>query len=117
MNNRFSSSKEIEEIYYNLLIKSGQALVVKFLTSTGELVSEFSTAVSRIGRAGIADDVIEGGAALSRDAKFGLKTIGTNIPILSEEDVRAMNPDYMLVLPWHFINEFVKVLLLEEYTK
>jgi len=40
--------------------------------------------------------------------KYGLKTIGTNIPILSEEEVRAMNPDYMLVLPWHFINEFVQ---------
>jgi hypothetical protein len=40
--------------------------------------------------------------------KFGLKTIGTNIPILSEEEVRAMTPEYMLVLPWHFINEFVK---------
>lgn len=40
--------------------------------------------------------------------KFGHKTIGTNIPILSEEEVRAMNPDYMLVLPWHFINEFVE---------
>ena len=40
--------------------------------------------------------------------KFGLKTIGTNIPILSEEEVRAMNPDYMLVLPWHFISEFVR---------
>jgi len=39
--------------------------------------------------------------------KFGLKTIGTNIPILSEEDVRAMKPDYMLVLPWHFISEFI----------
>jgi hypothetical protein len=39
--------------------------------------------------------------------KFGLKTIGTNIPILSEEEVRAMKPDYMLVLPWHFISEFV----------
>lgn len=40
--------------------------------------------------------------------KFGLKTIGTNIPILSEEEVRAMKPDYMLVLPWHFIAEFVQ---------
>ena len=40
--------------------------------------------------------------------KFGLKTIGTNIPILSEEEVRAMKPDYMLVLPWHFINEFIQ---------
>jgi 2-polyprenyl-3-methyl-5-hydroxy-6-metoxy-1,4-benzoquinol methylase len=40
--------------------------------------------------------------------KFNHKTIGTNIPILSEEEVRAMNPDYMLVLPWHFINEFIQ---------
>lgn len=40
--------------------------------------------------------------------KFGLKTIGTNIPIKSEEEVRAMNPDYMLVLPWHFIAEFIQ---------
>lgn len=40
--------------------------------------------------------------------KFGLKTVGTNIPILSEEEVRNMKPDYMLVLPWHFISEFVK---------
>lgn len=39
--------------------------------------------------------------------KFGLRTIGTNIPILSEEEVRSMNPDYMLVLPWHFISEFI----------
>lgn len=40
--------------------------------------------------------------------KFGLKTIGTNIPIKSEEEVRKMKPDYMLVLPWHFISEFIK---------
>lgn len=40
--------------------------------------------------------------------KFGLKTVGTNIPILSEEEVRAMKPDYMLVLPWHFIKEFIQ---------
>lgn len=39
--------------------------------------------------------------------KFGLNTIGTNIPIKSEDEIRIMNPDYMLVLPWHFISEFV----------
>jgi 2-polyprenyl-3-methyl-5-hydroxy-6-metoxy-1,4-benzoquinol methylase len=38
--------------------------------------------------------------------KFGLKTVGTNIPILPEQEVRDMKPDYMLVLPWHFIHEF-----------
>jgi SAM-dependent methyltransferase len=40
--------------------------------------------------------------------KFGLQTVGTNIPIVSEEEMRAANPDYLLVLPWHFIDEFVK---------
>lgn len=40
--------------------------------------------------------------------KFGLKTVGTNIPIYSEEEMRKVKPDYMLVLPWHFINEFVE---------
>ncbi len=34
--------------------------------------------------------------------KFGRFTPGTNIPIVSEADAKAMNPDYMLVLPWHF---------------
>lgn len=41
-------------------------------------------------------------------AKFGLKTAGTNIPIKSEADMRSAKPDYLLVLPWHFIDEFKK---------
>jgi NDP-4-keto-2,6-dideoxyhexose 3-C-methyltransferase len=40
--------------------------------------------------------------------KFGLQTVGTQIPIISEEQMRAAKPDYLLVLPWHFIDEFVK---------
>jgi 2-polyprenyl-3-methyl-5-hydroxy-6-metoxy-1,4-benzoquinol methylase len=40
--------------------------------------------------------------------KYGLRTVGTNIPIFSEEDMRKEFPDYLLVLPWHFINEFVE---------
>jgi hypothetical protein len=34
--------------------------------------------------------------------KFGHVTPGTHIPIVSEAEARAMNPDYFLVLPWHF---------------
>ncbi len=34
--------------------------------------------------------------------KFGAVTPGTHIPIVAEADARAMNPDYFLVLPWHF---------------
>jgi hypothetical protein len=34
--------------------------------------------------------------------KFGAFTPGTNIPIVSEKEARAMKPDYFLVFPWHF---------------
>ena len=40
--------------------------------------------------------------------KFGAFTPGTNIPILSETEVKAMKPDYMLVLPWHFRNNIIQ---------
>jgi hypothetical protein len=34
--------------------------------------------------------------------KFGCFTPGSHIPIISEQESRAMHPDYFLVLPWHF---------------
>lgn len=34
--------------------------------------------------------------------KFGSFTPYTHIPIIPEKDALAMNPDYYLVLPWHF---------------
>ena len=34
--------------------------------------------------------------------KFGRVTPGTHIPIVSEAEAKAMQPDYFLVLPWHF---------------
>ena len=40
--------------------------------------------------------------------KFGSFTPGTNIPIISENEARAMNPDYFLVLPWHFKDEILR---------
>jgi len=53
------------------------------------------------------DNTLIDGIAERSAYKFGLKTVGTNIPIYSEEEMRAAKPDYLLVLPWHFINEFV----------
>lgn len=41
------------------------------------------------------------------EQKFGSYTPGTNIPIISEKEARAMNPDYFLVLPWHFKNSIL----------
>ena len=53
------------------------------------------------------DDAIVTCAADRNPEKSGARTIGTNIPIVSEEESRAMSPDYYLVLPWHFRDEFV----------
>ena len=36
------------------------------------------------------------------EEKFGSYTPGTNIPIISEDEAKKLNPDYYLVLPWHF---------------
>lgn len=54
------------------------------------------------------DNTLIDGIAERSVYKWGLKTVGTNIPIYSEDDMRRANPDYLLVLPWHFINEFIE---------
>ncbi len=40
--------------------------------------------------------------------KFGCVTPGTHIPIVSEAQAKQMNPDYYLVLPWHFKDGIVR---------
>jgi SAM-dependent methyltransferase len=40
--------------------------------------------------------------------KFGARTLGSDIPIVSEEESRKAKPDYYLVLPWHFRDEFIE---------
>jgi len=40
--------------------------------------------------------------------KVGLRTLGTDIELISEEAARKMKPTYMLVLPWYFKEEIVE---------
>ena len=40
--------------------------------------------------------------------KWGRRTPGTGIPIVSEAEAREAQPDYFLVLPWHFRAEFLE---------
>lgn len=44
------------------------------------------------------------GAVDKNPEKWGRRTVGTNIPIMSRKD--AGNPDFFLVLPYHFLEEF-----------
>ena len=55
---------------------------------------------------GIGPDLLPCIAEVNED-KFGSYTPGTGIPIVSEADARRMQPDYFLVLPWHFRDNIV----------
>ena len=46
-------------------------------------------------------------AADRNPRKWGCYTPGTKIPIQSEETSRNAKPDYLVVLPWHFRQEFI----------
>jgi hypothetical protein len=56
---------------------------------------------------GIDNRIIDYAAERNPD-KYGAFTLGTDIPIISEADSRAMSPDFYLVLPWHFKDEFLE---------
>lgn len=54
------------------------------------------------------DDTIITAAAERNTRKYGCRTPKTNIPIISEAEMREAKPDYLLVLPWHFKEEFIE---------
>jgi SAM-dependent methyltransferase len=56
---------------------------------------------------GIDNRIVDVAADRNPD-KHGAFTLGTDIPIVSEEQSRSMQPDYYLVLPWHFKEEFLQ---------
>jgi len=56
---------------------------------------------------GLDSNLIECAADKNPD-KWGKKTVGSLIPIVSPEDMRKIKPDYLLVNTWHFFDEIKK---------
>jgi hypothetical protein len=56
---------------------------------------------------GINNHLIESIGEVNED-KYGSFTPGTLIPLLPEEEILLSNPDYLIILPWHFKNFFLK---------
>lgn len=54
------------------------------------------------------DDQLIDGIAEKQEFKWGRRTVGTNIPIYSEADMRKAQPDYLLILPWFFRDTFIE---------
>lgn len=53
------------------------------------------------------DHTVITAAAERNPNKWGFKTIGTGIPIISEEEARSQKPDYFLILPYAALSEFL----------
>jgi len=54
------------------------------------------------------DNTLIDGIAERSVFKWGLKTVGTNIKIYSEDDFRKSGADYVLILAWHFVSSFIE---------
>jgi NDP-4-keto-2,6-dideoxyhexose 3-C-methyltransferase len=50
---------------------------------------------------GLTSEDILGVGEVNED-KYGAFTPGSHIPIMPEQDILNMEPDYLVVLPWHF---------------
>jgi hypothetical protein len=56
---------------------------------------------------GLTPDLVEA-IADRNPQKWGKVTVGSRIPIISEEESRARKPDYYFILAWHFLPEFIE---------
>jgi len=74
------------------LVRQGKKVLGYGASTKGNVLLQFC---------GITSNELTAIAEVNPD-KFGKFTPGTRIPIVSESDAHAMNPDYFLVLPWHF---------------
>lgn len=91
--------EDIKEKTYNFVrdaAKSGKKVYVYGASTKGNTLLQYF---------GIDKTLITAAAERNPD-KWGKKTVGTMIPIISEEEARKAKPDYFLVLPWHFMKEF-----------
>ncbi len=75
--------------------KSGKRVFIYGASTRGLVILQF---------AGIDKNLIEAATDKSKD-KWGKFIVGTGIPIISLEDYRKRKPDYLFVLPYHFVDE------------
>jgi len=103
---------ETWENYFNDILKLKEETVnfIKQEKSKGKIIWGYGASTkgnTLLQYFGLDKNLIDGIAERSV-FKWGLKTVGTEIPIYSEDEMRKAKPDYLLVLPWHFINEFIE---------
>ena len=96
----FKKIKENKKACVNFIkkeVKRGKKVYVYGASTKGNTILQYY---------GLDNKLIEGAADKSPE-KWGRYTVGTYIPIVSEEEARK-RADYFFVLPWAFFDEFFK---------
>ena len=96
--NNINSSKKKLQNFIRSKIKNKKKIHIYGASTKGNIILQFC---------GIKEKQINF-AADRNNEKWGRETPGSKIPIISEKTSRLKNPDYYLVMPWHFKNEIVK---------
>jgi len=87
----FRHRKNLKDLI-NALIADGKKIIGYGASTKGNVLLQFC---------GLTSKQIPYIAEVNEE-KYGSFTPGTHIPIVPEAEAKAMNPDYFLVLPWHF---------------
>jgi hypothetical protein len=92
---RIEKSKNDLLTFLNQEVKKGKRVFIYGASTRGSVVLQYF---------GIDKKLIFGAADKNSD-KWGKYIVGTGIPIMSVEEYRKQKPDYLLVLPYHFLDE------------
>jgi hypothetical protein len=104
----FLSRKENSFPEFEKRIQRFKNAVVKFIENKKVFALGASTKGNTLLQYfGIDSKLIPYAAEVNSD-KFGLKTVGTDIRIISEKEALKMEPEIFLVLPWHFRDGLTK---------
>jgi hypothetical protein len=93
--------------FFNKNIETTKSKVSGFLDwaritgNTVHLLGASTKGNTLLQHCGVSGDLVPFAAEVNPD-KFGLRTLGSNIDIVSEDDSLIMHPNYYLVPVWHF---------------
>tara|TARA_B100000686_G_C16803446_1_gene988044 strand:- start:5880 stop:7076 length:1197 start_codon:yes stop_codon:yes gene_type:complete len=94
--NRIEDNKNKCVDFIKLAVAKGKTVYVYGASTKGNTILQYYEL----------DNTLITAAAERSPEKWGKFTVGTRIPIISEEEARKARPDYFLVLPWAFFDEF-----------
>lgn len=106
------NNPEIYKNFYKKILKLKEETVdfIKKAKASGKSVWGYGASTkgnTLLQMFGLDSSLIDG-IAEKQEIKWGRFTIGTNIPIYSEAEMRKAQPDYLLILPWFFRDTFIE---------